>query len=159
MATVTPSYIQPQYYTLDGASYAQGNPPPYTEYAHEVDYLGSQQTLANDSGFWEAARNDAVRYLGNQSGQCVHMSLLVTYDLYSIQNKRDLYSARPVDPSYFRPLFIFYKHFCSIRFSTYSSFHIIPNTSTPWNHNVFILVGICPWSARLEINTAITANS
>jgi cohesin loading factor subunit SCC2 len=66
-ATV-PSYIR---YTMNGSSHPQGNPPPYAEYADEVNYLTTQQGPANDSGYWENTRDDAVRYLGDQPGQCV----------------------------------------------------------------------------------------
>ncbi|KAJ7457662.1 hypothetical protein B0H11DRAFT_208709 [Mycena galericulata] len=55
-----PSSLQPQYY----AAYPQGNPPPYTEYAPEVDYLASQ---ANDSGYWETARNEAAAMISQQA--------------------------------------------------------------------------------------------
>lgn len=66
-----PSYIQPQYH---GSSYGQGNPPPYTEYAHEVDYLASHQVPLDDSGYWETTRNDALSYLGDQPGSCVYFN-------------------------------------------------------------------------------------
>ncbi|KAJ7465273.1 hypothetical protein FB451DRAFT_1263153 [Mycena latifolia] len=55
-----PSALHPQYY----AAYPQGNPPPYTEYAPEVEYLASQ---ANDSGYWEAARNEATTMISQQA--------------------------------------------------------------------------------------------
>lgn len=66
------TYIQPQYHTVNGSSYAQGNPPPYTEYAHEMDYLASQQMPVNDSGYWETTRNDALSYLGDQPSLCAY---------------------------------------------------------------------------------------
>ncbi|KAJ7211043.1 hypothetical protein B0H12DRAFT_389308 [Mycena haematopus] len=56
-----PSVLQPQYY----AAYPQGNPPPYTEYPPEVQYLASE-TNANDSGFFESAR-DASAMLSRQA--------------------------------------------------------------------------------------------
>ncbi|KAJ7644375.1 hypothetical protein FB45DRAFT_897682 [Roridomyces roridus] len=54
------SALQPQYY----AAYPQGNPPPYSEYAQDVDYLASSQ--ANDSGYWESARNEASAMISQQ---------------------------------------------------------------------------------------------
>jgi cohesin loading factor subunit SCC2 len=72
IAAAIPSYIQPQFYAMNGSSYPQGNPPPYSEYASEVSYLGSQQAPANDSGYWENTRNDTVRYIGEQAGQYVY---------------------------------------------------------------------------------------
>jgi len=76
MAAAIPSYIQPQLYTVNGSSYPQGNPPPYAEYTHEVDYLASQPAPVNDSGYWENTRNDALRYLGDQTGQWVFIQFL-----------------------------------------------------------------------------------
>ena len=74
MSATVPSYIQPQYYAMNGASHNHGNSSPYGQYAHEVDYLSSQQRQPpNDSGYWENARNDAVGYLRDQSGQYVFM--------------------------------------------------------------------------------------
>jgi cohesin loading factor subunit SCC2 len=58
---------------MNSSSYPQGNPPPYAEYAPEVDYLGNQQPPANDSGYWENTRNDAVRFLGDEAAQCVYI--------------------------------------------------------------------------------------
>ncbi|KAG6831056.1 hypothetical protein H0H87_006298, partial [Tephrocybe sp. NHM501043] len=47
--------------------YPQGNPPPYTEYAQELAYLGSQYGHSN-GGYWRQTRDDAVRLLGDQPG-------------------------------------------------------------------------------------------
>ncbi|KAI0051083.1 hypothetical protein FA95DRAFT_1554896 [Auriscalpium vulgare] len=71
MSTLTvggtaPSYVQPHYYSVGGFNYPAGNPPPYTEYATEVNHIQSQQPPAINSGYWETTRNDAVRYLGDQ---------------------------------------------------------------------------------------------
>ncbi|KAJ7081353.1 hypothetical protein B0H15DRAFT_924231 [Mycena belliarum] len=55
-----PSVLQPQYY----ATYPQGNPPPYTEHAPEVEYLASH---ANDSGYWESARNESSTMISQQA--------------------------------------------------------------------------------------------
>ncbi|KII90510.1 hypothetical protein PLICRDRAFT_697054 [Plicaturopsis crispa FD-325 SS-3] len=69
ITTGVPSYIQPHHYSLQNSSYAPGIPTQYTEYASEIDYLASNHTPANDSGYWENARDDAVRFLGDQSAQ------------------------------------------------------------------------------------------
>lgn len=74
ITTGVPSYIQPHHYSLQNSSYAPGIPTQYTEYASEIDYLASNHTPANDSGYWENARDDAVRFLGDQSAQCVFSS-------------------------------------------------------------------------------------
>ncbi|GLB45503.1 putative sister chromatid cohesion protein [Lyophyllum shimeji] len=63
-----PSFVQPNYYVVQGTGYPPGNPPPYTEYAQEISYLGSSQASSNDSGYWSQTRDDAVRLLGDQSG-------------------------------------------------------------------------------------------
>ncbi|KAJ7605513.1 hypothetical protein DFH06DRAFT_257355 [Mycena polygramma] len=57
-----PSSVQPQYY----AAYPQGNPPPYTEYAPDVEYLASEAN-ANDSGYWETARTEASTMISQQA--------------------------------------------------------------------------------------------
>ncbi|KAF9457433.1 hypothetical protein BDZ94DRAFT_1326256 [Collybia nuda] len=57
-----PSFVRPTYYS---AAYPQSNPPPpYTEYAQELTYMGSS---ANNSEYWANTRDDAVRLLGNQA--------------------------------------------------------------------------------------------
>ncbi|KAF7365521.1 Sister chromatid cohesion protein [Mycena venus] len=57
-----PSSLNPQYY----AAYPQGNPPPYTQYAPEVQYLASEAN-ANDSGYWESARTEASTMISQQA--------------------------------------------------------------------------------------------
>ncbi|KAF7357525.1 Sister chromatid cohesion protein [Mycena sanguinolenta] len=57
-----PSALQPQYY----AAYPQGNPPPYTEYPPDVQYLASQPN-PNDSGYWESSRTEASAMLSQQA--------------------------------------------------------------------------------------------
>ncbi|KAJ6466251.1 hypothetical protein C8R45DRAFT_1021008 [Mycena sanguinolenta] len=58
-----PSALHPQYY----AAYTQGNPPPYTEYPPDVQYLASEPN-PNDSGYWESSRTDASAMLSQQAG-------------------------------------------------------------------------------------------
>lgn len=67
-----PSFVQPNFYSLHGSSYPQGNPPPYTEYATEIDYLARSHPQPNDSGYWESTRDHAVRLIGDQAGPYVH---------------------------------------------------------------------------------------
>ncbi|KAK7023031.1 sister chromatid cohesion protein [Favolaschia claudopus] len=57
-----PSSINPQYY----APYPQGNPPPYTEYPPDAQYLASD-TGPNDSGYWESTRNEASTLISQQA--------------------------------------------------------------------------------------------
>ncbi|KAK0188221.1 hypothetical protein F5146DRAFT_1062556 [Armillaria mellea] len=63
-----PSFVQPNYYSMQATDYPQGNPPPYTEYAQELTYLSSQNVSADDSGYWENTRNDVVRLVQEQAG-------------------------------------------------------------------------------------------
>ncbi|KAG6888734.1 hypothetical protein C0995_006386 [Termitomyces sp. Mi166 len=62
-----PSFAQPNYYMVQNGGYPQGNPPPYTEYAQELAYIGSQRGHTTD-GYWNQTRDDAVRLLGDQAG-------------------------------------------------------------------------------------------
>ncbi|KAG6919647.1 hypothetical protein DXG01_003511 [Tephrocybe rancida] len=61
------SFAQPNYYMVQNGGYPHGNPPPYTEYAQELAYLGSQHGHTNDA-YWRQTRDDAARLLGDQSG-------------------------------------------------------------------------------------------
>ncbi|KAG6899686.1 hypothetical protein C0993_007947 [Termitomyces sp. T159_Od127] len=61
-----PSFAQPNYYMVQNA-YPQGNPPPYTEYAQELAYIGSQRGHTSDA-YWAQTRDDAVRLLGDHAG-------------------------------------------------------------------------------------------
>ncbi|KAF8636245.1 hypothetical protein AX17_003730 [Amanita inopinata Kibby_2008] len=69
LTAAPPSFMQPNYYSMQHAGhYVQdGNPPPYTEYAQEMSYISAPQVPANDGGYWENTRNDAVRLLGDHS--------------------------------------------------------------------------------------------
>ncbi|KAF9046656.1 hypothetical protein BJ165DRAFT_1369666 [Panaeolus papilionaceus] len=68
--TAAPIFPQPQYYNNHGSSYtpAQGNPPPYSEYDQQLQYLSSSRPQINNTGYWEGSRNDAVRLLNEQAG-------------------------------------------------------------------------------------------
>ena len=69
--TAAPTFPQTQYYGDPGATYPQGNPPPYSEYDQQIRYLASSHVPADDSGYWENTRNDAVRMLNEQAGPYV----------------------------------------------------------------------------------------
>lgn len=76
MSVAIPSYIRPDHYTTNGSSYMHNNVAPYIEYGREVDYLAGPESHANDSGYWENMKNDAVRYIGDQAAQCVPQSFV-----------------------------------------------------------------------------------
>ncbi|KAG6849921.1 hypothetical protein H0H93_003632 [Arthromyces matolae] len=65
LSSMTLSAQMPSFAHYGG--YPQGNPPPYTEYAQEVAYMGSQNAQNNDP-YWRQTRDDAVRLLGDQAG-------------------------------------------------------------------------------------------
>ena len=69
--TAAPTFPQTQYYNDQGSTYPQGNPPPYSEYDQQLRYLSSSNVPADDSGYWENTRNDAVRMLNEQAGPYV----------------------------------------------------------------------------------------
>lgn len=69
--TAAPTFPQTQYYNDQGSTYPQGNPPPYSEYDQQLRYLASSNVSADDSGYWENTRNDAVRMLNEQAGPYV----------------------------------------------------------------------------------------
>ena len=68
--TAAPTFHHPEYYSAHQSSYPQGNPPPYSEYDNQVQYLATQTPL-NDSGYWENTRDDAVRLLNEQASSYV----------------------------------------------------------------------------------------
>jgi cohesin loading factor subunit SCC2 len=57
------SYMQPHYQIPSHA--------PYSEYVEEISYLSSPRPPGRDGAYWDNARNDAVRFLGNQASSCV----------------------------------------------------------------------------------------
>ncbi|KIP08264.1 hypothetical protein PHLGIDRAFT_127100 [Phlebiopsis gigantea 11061_1 CR5-6] len=64
-ATAPSYYIQPTFYSQPSSA------PTYSsqlsEYSQELSHLASPNTPYNDGGYWEAERNNAVRYLGEQA--------------------------------------------------------------------------------------------
>ena len=74
ITAAAPSFVQPDYHTLHGSSYLQGNPPPYTEYAHEINYLIApyeNPVPVRNMEYWQNTRDDAVRLLGEQAERCI----------------------------------------------------------------------------------------
>ncbi|KAF5337499.1 hypothetical protein D9758_013605 [Tetrapyrgos nigripes] len=65
-AAPPPTFSQPGYYSYQQVSYAQGNPPPYSEFAREIAYM-SGPPAANDGGYWQNTRNQAVNYVQQQA--------------------------------------------------------------------------------------------
>jgi len=78
--TAAPTFPQPNYYDRQNDGYAQGNPPPYSEYDQQLHYLASNQVPANDSGYWENTRNEAVKLLNEQAEPYV-FAHIAAYDL------------------------------------------------------------------------------
>lgn len=75
-----PSFLQPSYY----GGYPQASlPPPYTEYAQEIAYMGSRHVPPNDSGYWNQTRDQAACLLGNQAGWYV-CGVIIELELRSI---------------------------------------------------------------------------
>ncbi|KAL0960842.1 hypothetical protein HGRIS_005858 [Hohenbuehelia grisea] len=62
-----PSFVQPEYFSVRPVAYQQVSPPTYPEYAHELAYLGSARPPVDQTGYWDSARNDAVRFLREEA--------------------------------------------------------------------------------------------
>jgi len=92
--TAAPTFHRPEYYNTHQSSYTQGNPPPYSEYDNQVQYLAAQPSH-NDSGYWENARDNAVRMLNEQAGPYVlNRRIYVTYLYHRIISRSYQYSER-----------------------------------------------------------------
>jgi cohesin loading factor subunit SCC2 len=63
--------LQPHYYSANSYQYPSQNPPPYTEYATELNRPQSSQHIEGNSGHWPSARDDTLRYIGAQSNRQV----------------------------------------------------------------------------------------
>ena len=63
--------LQPHYYNANSFQYPSQNPPPYTEYATELNRPQSSQHMEGNSGHWPGARDDTLRYIGAQSNRQV----------------------------------------------------------------------------------------
>lgn len=70
-------YIQPAttVYNQQYASAAPSYGSQVSEYSQELQHLSSANTPYDDGGYWEAERNNAVRYLGEQASYVVCASL------------------------------------------------------------------------------------
>jgi len=64
--TSAPTFPQPSYHDQN-PGFSQENPPPYSEYDQQMHYLASTQAPSN-AGYWETARDDAVKMLNEQAG-------------------------------------------------------------------------------------------
>jgi cohesin loading factor subunit SCC2 len=66
IGAAAPSFYQPDLYSQ---SYPQGNPPPYTEFAHDVGYMPTPQAPPQQNAQYGATTvNHAVTLLGNGPG-------------------------------------------------------------------------------------------
>ncbi len=106
--------VQPHYYSANSYQYPSQNPPPYTEYATELNRPQSSQHVEGNSGYWPGARDDTLRYLGAQSNRHV-VSFIVQIDDYmrphclaiiqsltTMANMRLTIPIRPIPPTYLR---------------------------------------------------------
>ncbi|KAI0088475.1 hypothetical protein BDY19DRAFT_165528 [Irpex rosettiformis] len=66
--TATPPsyYVQPTNYNAH-ISNPQQYHSQYLDYAREINHLASPSVPYNDGGYWQSQRNEAVKYLGQQS--------------------------------------------------------------------------------------------
>ena len=92
--TATPPsyYIQPTFYSQQQLVSAI---PSYnsqlSEYSQELSHLASPNTPYNDGGYWEAERNNAVRYIGEQAPCVVRLeTVLYTTDNYVAPTTTDI---------------------------------------------------------------------
>lgn len=76
-ATAPSYYIQPAFYSQQQLT---PSAPAYSsqlsEYSQELAHLASPNAPYNDGGYWEAERNNAVRYLGEQA-PCVISAIVL----------------------------------------------------------------------------------
>jgi hypothetical protein len=61
--------LQPHYYSDNSYQYPSQNPPPYTEYATELNRPQSSQHIGGNSDPWPGARDDTLRYIGARSNR------------------------------------------------------------------------------------------
>ena len=60
-----PSFAQPELYA------PQGNPPPYSEYAPDVQYMAAPVAPNTSGGYWDINRTNATRFISAEAGPCV----------------------------------------------------------------------------------------
>lgn len=68
----TSSYAQPQYYNPNAYQHPSPNPPPYTEYATELNRPQSLRHPESESSYWATTGGDTSRYHGGHSNRQVH---------------------------------------------------------------------------------------
>jgi hypothetical protein len=105
--------LQPHYYSANSYQYPSQNPPPYTEYATELNRPQSSQHIGGNSGHWPGARDDTLRYIGARSNRQV-ISFIAQIDDYMrphylaiiqsliMANMRLTIPTRPIPPTYLR---------------------------------------------------------
>ena len=66
--TATPPsyYVQPSNYNAHIGT-SQQYTSQYAEYSREINHLAAPSIPYNDGGYWQNQRNEAVKYLGQQS--------------------------------------------------------------------------------------------
>ena len=69
MYAIPPSYVQPHVYRTP-ESYSYPHLPSTSDFAYDIGRMDPNMSSASDRRYWEAARNEAVRHLGEQ-GLCV----------------------------------------------------------------------------------------
>lgn len=63
--------LQPHYYSANSYQYPSQNPPPYTEYATQLNRPQSSQHIGGNSPHWPGTRDDTLRYNGTRSNRQV----------------------------------------------------------------------------------------
>ena len=75
MGAHSSSYAQPQYYNANGYHCPSPNPPPYTEYATELNRAPPLRHTEAESNYWTTVGGDTSRYHGGHVNRHV---LLIT---------------------------------------------------------------------------------
>ena len=71
MVARTPSHPRPQYFNTNGYHSPSPNPPPYTEYATELNCPQSLRHQGSGSSYWTGIGGDSSRYLEGPSNRWV----------------------------------------------------------------------------------------
>lgn len=133
MGAHTP-YAQPQYYNTNGYHCPSPNPPPYTEYATELNRPQSLRHPEGESSYWTAIGGDTSRYLGGQSNRQVlpPTSSIIDYMrphyLASIKNIITMCNIRLITPTH--PTHLASPSFPRI-YPPFPIRHHLPRVSTP----------------------------
>jgi hypothetical protein len=109
-------YAQPQYYNPNAYQHPSPNPPPYTEYATELNRPQSLRHLGSETSNWATTGADTSRYHGGHSNRQVlsatlpvddYMRLLSLASIKNITTMRNMpltIPTRPILPMYLRRL-------------------------------------------------------